>query len=78
VIKEAAGGLTMGQIIGIELATRGGHRELLPPREISRVLADVLMSGLRTHNRPAQSPRKDEEKQAVRHRKGEQPHDPPT
>jgi AcrR family transcriptional regulator len=47
VIEEAIGGLIMGQVIGIELAARGWHRELMPPEEISRALADVLMNGLR-------------------------------
>jgi AcrR family transcriptional regulator len=47
VAEEALGSMMMGLTIGIELATRGWHREPLPPEEISGALIDVLMNGLR-------------------------------
>jgi len=47
VAEEALGSMIMGLIIGIELATAGWHREPLPPEELARALADVLMNGLR-------------------------------
>ena len=50
VAEEALGSIIMGLTIGIELATRGWHREPLPPEEISRALIDVMMNGLRVRD----------------------------
>jgi AcrR family transcriptional regulator len=47
VAEEALASMIMGLTIGVELSTRGWHREPLPPEEIARALVDVLMSGLR-------------------------------
>ena len=48
--------LGAGQIGGIELASRGFHRELLPPEEINWAPAAVLMNGLRPRPAPDGSP----------------------
>jgi AcrR family transcriptional regulator len=47
VAEEALGSMMMGLTIGIELASRGFHRDPLEPEEIARGLVDVLMNGLR-------------------------------
>jgi AcrR family transcriptional regulator len=65
VAEEAFGSIIMGLTIGMELATRGWHREPLPPEEISRAMIDVLMNGLRPRvdgasPRPAADPTQSE------------------
>lgn len=47
VAEEALASMIMGLTIGIELSTRGWHREPLLPDEIARALVDILMNGLR-------------------------------
>jgi AcrR family transcriptional regulator len=47
VAEEALGSMMMGLTIGIELGSRGHHRDPMQPEEIARALVDVLMNGLR-------------------------------
>jgi AcrR family transcriptional regulator len=47
VAEEALGSMMMGLTVGIELASRGHHRDPMEPEEIARALVDVLMNGLR-------------------------------
>lgn len=47
VAEEALGSMLMGLTIGIELASRGWHREPMLPEDIARALVDVLINGLR-------------------------------
>ena len=48
VAEEALGSMMMGLSIGIELASRGWHREPMAPEQIARALVDVLMNGLKS------------------------------
>ena len=50
VAEEVLGSMMMGLSIGIELASRGWHREPLQPEEIARALVDVLMNGLKARH----------------------------
>ena len=47
VAEEALGSMMMGLSIGLELASRGWHREPLAPEQIARALVDVLMNGMK-------------------------------
>ncbi|MGC8782617.1 MAG: TetR/AcrR family transcriptional regulator [Anaerolineae bacterium] len=57
VAEEAIAGMITGLAIGVELAAAGRQHESLPPEELARRLADVLMNGLRA--RPPSDERKE-------------------